>query len=62
MRTKLPDCPRCEEDELWLWRGGDVFEVKCYLCGWSTGRVTLATGQDIKDVIAQKVEAAKEMP
>lgn len=62
MRTKLPPCPKCNELDLYVRQMGDQFELRCAECGWSTGRVTLATGQDIKDVIAQKVEAAKEMP
>lgn len=57
---RLPACPRCEEDELWLWRGGDTFEVSCYLCGWKSGIVTLATGQLLFDVIAATVAAAEQ--
>jgi uncharacterized Zn finger protein len=61
MRVNLRDCPKCGEDELWLKRMGDTFEVKCHECGWSTGVVTLATGQDMGDVIAKTVEAAREV-
>ena len=59
MRTKLPDCPRCGDIGLWLWRTGDTFRLKCVECGWSTGEVTLATGEELNEIIAQKVEAAR---
>lgn len=59
MRTKLPDCPRCSEDELWLWRTGDSVRVRCYLCGWDSDDIVLATGEDMRDVIAVKVETAR---
>lgn len=45
-RAKLPDCPRCGEDEL-----GVVHEglLKCYLCGWSLDRLSCGQcgGQEI---------------
>jgi uncharacterized Zn finger protein len=61
MRVNLPNCPKCGENELWLKRMGDTCEVSCYECGWTTGRITLATGQDMGDVIAKTVEAAREV-
>lgn len=30
---KLPDCPRCGEDELWILRHADYVDLKCYWCG-----------------------------
>lgn len=57
---KLPACPMDGQNELHLWRGGDRFEVNCLSCGWTTGLVTLATGEDLHEVIAAKVAAAKE--
>lgn len=57
---KLQNCPRCSEDELWLWRGGDRFEVACYQCGWKSGVITLATGEELHEVIAATVARAKE--
>lgn len=60
MRTKLPDCPACDADEiLRLSRMGDVIEARCLECGWSTGLITLATGQDIAEAIAAKVAQAQ---
>lgn len=35
MMRKLPDCPRCAEDELWLCRYSDSVYVGCYECGWN---------------------------
>ena len=36
---KLPDCPQCEEDELWAHPNGTGFS--CYRCNWTlTIRVT----------------------
>lgn len=32
---KLPLCPRCENDELWLQTVGQTAQVQCYECGWS---------------------------
>lgn len=36
---KLPDCPRCEEDELFVvrsphWTSVTWLVVRCYECGW----------------------------
>lgn len=60
MTKKLPDCPKCGEDELWLWRTGDSFRVRCYLCGWDSDDVVLAIGQELPDVVDETVKAAQE--
>lgn len=36
--NKIPDCPRCGEDELWF--VADLphsFRLRCYLCGYDSG-------------------------
>lgn len=33
MMRKLPDCPKCGLDELWLRRHKDWVDVMCYNCG-----------------------------
>lgn len=60
MRTPPPACPRCQEFDLYVRQEGDVVTVRCAECGWTTGRITLATGQDAGEVVAATVEAAKE--
>jgi hypothetical protein len=32
---KVPDCPQCEEDELWTTDHGHSREVSCYRCNFS---------------------------
>jgi Zn ribbon nucleic-acid-binding protein len=61
MRTKLPDCPKCQEFDLYVRQEGDVLIIRCAECGWTTGRITLATGQDAGEVVAATVEAAKQV-
>jgi uncharacterized Zn finger protein len=58
MRTKLPPCPRCD-DVLRLLREGDKVTASCWECGWTTGVITLATGEDIGEVIGAKVSEAQ---
>jgi len=53
MLTKLPDCPRCLEDELWRVPGKDL-RVRCYLCGWDSGPLIVADGESV----AQRIERA----
>ena len=36
--TKMPDCPRCGEDELGLIHPGFMM---CYLCGWKQHKENL---------------------
>jgi uncharacterized Zn finger protein len=45
---------------LYVRQEGDVVTVRCAECGWTTGRITLATGQDLSEVVTATVEAAKE--
>jgi hypothetical protein len=54
MRT-LPDCPRCSEPDLYLYRALDDFVLSCAECGW---RVThpLIPDQDLDVTIAALVE------
>jgi len=33
---KLPDCPKCENDELYLLPGQET-RVRCYFCGYDSG-------------------------
>jgi hypothetical protein len=62
MMRKLPDCPRCQSDELWLrhWNQGFWFEVACYLRGWHSGDTTYEVGVELDAAIATVVKAAQE--
>lgn len=40
LTRKLPDCPRCGEDELWCNPGEDI-RVRCYFCGWDSGAIVV---------------------
>lgn len=39
LARKLPNCPKCKEDELWLTRRGYLFRLRCYLCGWDSDEI-----------------------
>lgn len=57
MLTKLPDCPNCLEDELWLERRSNgTFRIRCYLCGydsdWRTPRADMSLEDNIATVVA----------
>ena len=57
--NKLPDCPMCEEDELFItnvW----VLHVACYLCGWSSDDIEVQDSETVDEAIVRVVEAAKE--
>lgn len=36
MNNKLPDCPRCDEDELYRLPGKET-KIRCYSCNWDSG-------------------------
>lgn len=57
---KLPDCPKCQEDELWLQPTSGSLHIRCYECGWGGEIVTCATGPDLDAQIAAVIRAAKE--
>lgn len=59
LTRKLPDCPKCGEDELyfssaWAWC------VSCYLCGWTSDIFSVGYEETPSDAIERVVEAAKE--
>lgn len=60
MMRKLPDCPVCQERDLFLRRMGQEFALQCAECGWFSGLVTLEAGQDLDAAIAATVAAAQE--
>lgn len=58
---KIPDCPKCKDERLSLKRMGDQFRLSCPECGWTSGTVTLATGQDLDtEIAAAATKNAKE--
>lgn len=57
MMRNLPNCPRCSEPELCLYRAVDLWVCFCIECGWRTSQ-PLVDGVDIDDAIAAAVRAA----
>lgn len=55
---KMPDCPRCGQDELYI---GSVWwlSVNCYLCSWTSDEIKVWDGESISDAIERAVEDAK---
>jgi hypothetical protein len=53
--NKLPDCPRCGEDELWVAPYHDL-RVRCYRCNWDSGIIVVGTGETVDQAIAKAVE------
>jgi Zn ribbon nucleic-acid-binding protein len=39
LRAKLPNCPKCQMDELWFWHVGYLFRLRCYGCGWDSDEI-----------------------
>lgn len=59
LKSKLPDCPKCDEDELWVQTFSGALIVKCYLCGWSMVIALPATVDDLGEKIATEVVRIK---
>lgn len=57
---KLPDCPRCGEDELWILRHADYVDVKCYWCGEVATIHPRPTEDEIDDAVAKAVEQREQ--
>jgi Zn ribbon nucleic-acid-binding protein len=66
LKSKLPDCPRCDDDELYVQTDDNVLIVKCYNCGWS-GEIKLpiavdALSKQVTEMVAEakaRIEAAR---
>lgn len=58
MRNPTP-CPRCEEDELCLYRALNNITIFCAECGWRTTQ-PLVEGQSVDEQIVAAIRAAKE--
>lgn len=56
---KMPDCPRCSEDELWLKQTPMYAILSCYECGWQAILTPLLANKDLSREIAATVDAAK---
>lgn len=41
--TRLPDCPKCSEPELWIERGFGIMRLKCRECGWQSKAIEKVT-------------------
>jgi ribosomal protein L37AE/L43A len=60
----LPDCPKCDENQLRLSRAGHDLWMHCAECGWKSGIITIAilpsdADNVIDDVIAAAVLAQR---
>lgn len=53
LTAKLPNCPICEEDELWL-VPGEHPQVRCYVCGWDSEPIMPFDAED-RNVSAPEV-------
>lgn len=58
MMRKLPDCPRCELDELWLWKHAKWVEVRCYFCGMTLMIAPRPAEDELDDAVAEVVAKA----
>ncbi len=54
--TKLPNCPRCGDDELWRVPETGV-RLRCYECGWDSQVFLQRTGESVDDTIARAIKA-----
>lgn len=60
MLNKIPDCPKCGEDEMWRPPGKEL-SLKCYWCGWSSGPLIGIGAQHIVadgESVVQRIERA----
>jgi ribosomal protein S27AE len=55
--NKIPDCPRCGEDELWFLADlPNYFRLRCHLCGYDSGPCKPRDDMDLDGSIATVVE------
>lgn len=59
MRRKLPDCPKCGLDELWLRRHKFWLDVMCYWCGEIATITPPPAEADLDTAIAEAVARAQ---
>lgn len=52
--TKLPNCPRCGDDELWRVPGKQL-QVRCYECGYDSGILAEDKPADADALIAKAI-------
>lgn len=60
MMRKLPDCPRCEDDELFLVRHATWIVIRCYECGWNHTLMPRPADDALDGAIAEAVKQATE--
>lgn len=54
----LPDCPKCQEDELFLRHGKEWTVIRCYLCGWNYTIIPKPADDAIEAAVAEAVRRA----
>lgn len=60
---KMPDCAKCEENELWLQHVTGGIYIRCYLCGWESPMIALPlTVEELSRAITAAVAAAQPAP
>jgi hypothetical protein len=57
--TKLPDCPICEEDELFLSHHAHWLVIRCYECGWNHTIIPHPSENEQGAAVAQAVQEAR---
>lgn len=61
MMRKMPACPKCDEDELWLYKHALWVELRCYNCGLIETIAPRPPADDALDnAIAEVVRAAQK--
>lgn len=57
---KMPNCPRCSENDLQLSRRSAFVLLRCIECGWQAILTPLLDNKDLSREIAATVAAAKQ--
>lgn len=57
---KLPDCPKCGHDELWVQQFNDGWRLRCYLCSLDSGIQHKPEGMTLSDHVEQMVGVYRE--
>lgn len=49
LKEKLPNCPKCGEDELWVVCDEISYRLRCYRCGLDAGPRAVADGETLDE-------------
>lgn len=54
-KQKVPNCPKCGLDELWVVTDGISYRLRCYNCGLDAGARVIPPGESLDESIAKIV-------